>query len=313
MKKVFVVPYFGKFPEYFQLWLDSCNYNNEFNWILLTDIDKSIYNVPVNVEFIECTFSNIINIFRNKIDDKISLDTAYKLCDFRPVYWMLLDYYNITYDFWGYCDVDLIFGRLSYFLKEELFFKYDRIYSMGHLSLISSSPITKYAFLLDGADYSWKEVFFSNKTFGFDEHHGLNKIWKKNKLSFYYNDIEIVDINPQFKDFRLTNIALNKEKQLFIFKEGKIIQGYWYRKQYIEKEFAYIHLQKRHMNMNNVSNTRKRFLIDKNGFHFLNEDYKNDPQKFLLQKEPENMYNFKLFVNYLRFYKQKIYKGKLSV
>lgn len=48
-KVCFVVPYFGKFPSYFDLFLKSCKYNEDFNWIIFTD-DKEDYDYPNNVK-----------------------------------------------------------------------------------------------------------------------------------------------------------------------------------------------------------------------------------------------------------------------
>ena len=46
MKKcVFILPYFGKFNNYFGLFLKSCGKNTEYNWLILTD-DKEKYNYP---------------------------------------------------------------------------------------------------------------------------------------------------------------------------------------------------------------------------------------------------------------------------
>lgn len=47
-KKIFIVPYFGKFPNYFQLILNSCEKNSDFNWLIITDIEGE-YNYPKNV------------------------------------------------------------------------------------------------------------------------------------------------------------------------------------------------------------------------------------------------------------------------
>ena len=50
MKKiVFICPYFGKLPEYIDVWLKSCEYNKDIDWILITD-DKTDYNYPTNVK-----------------------------------------------------------------------------------------------------------------------------------------------------------------------------------------------------------------------------------------------------------------------
>lgn len=49
MKKTIIIPYYGKFPDFFQLFLNSCKWNKGFNWLIFTDNeDKYIY--PDNVK-----------------------------------------------------------------------------------------------------------------------------------------------------------------------------------------------------------------------------------------------------------------------
>ena len=67
MKKcLFFLPYFGKFPEYFELFLRSCEINNAYNWIIFTDNNEK-YNYPTNVKVIYLSFQE----FRTKIKIKV--------------------------------------------------------------------------------------------------------------------------------------------------------------------------------------------------------------------------------------------------
>ena len=43
------------------------------------------------------------------------------------------------YDFWGYCDLDLIFGDIRKFVNEEVLNTYEKIYNRGHLTLFKNS------------------------------------------------------------------------------------------------------------------------------------------------------------------------------
>ncbi|WP_333562533.1 DUF6625 family protein, partial [Lactobacillus amylovorus] len=44
MKKgAFIIPYFGHFNNYFQLFLNSCKYNSNYDWIIFTD-DRTKYD-----------------------------------------------------------------------------------------------------------------------------------------------------------------------------------------------------------------------------------------------------------------------------
>lgn len=45
---VFILPYYGKFPNYFQLFLNSCGSNPEYDWLIFTD-DHTAYDYPDNV------------------------------------------------------------------------------------------------------------------------------------------------------------------------------------------------------------------------------------------------------------------------
>ena len=43
MKKiVFICPYFGAFPNYFNLTLKSIEYNKTIDWLIITDIKKNM-------------------------------------------------------------------------------------------------------------------------------------------------------------------------------------------------------------------------------------------------------------------------------
>ena len=49
-KKIcFIIPYFGNFKNYFQLFLNSCRLNSDINWLIITD-NKDEYDYPKNVK-----------------------------------------------------------------------------------------------------------------------------------------------------------------------------------------------------------------------------------------------------------------------
>lgn len=81
MKICFIIPYFGKFNNYFQLFLDSCRNNPSVNWLIITD-DKTDYQYPDNVKVIYSTFGNLVHKIQDEYDFEISLDVTYKLCDY---------------------------------------------------------------------------------------------------------------------------------------------------------------------------------------------------------------------------------------
>ena len=58
LKKALIIPYFGTFNNYFELWLKSCEYNKDIDWLIFTD-DKTDYTYPSNVHVYYTTFEKI--------------------------------------------------------------------------------------------------------------------------------------------------------------------------------------------------------------------------------------------------------------
>ena len=270
MKYKYVVfsPYFGKLPSYFNLWLNSCSYNTEFKFIVFTD-DNSVFNVPSNVELIKIKFSEFVDKIQKKFDFKLALNNPYKLCDFKPTYGYVFPEYLDECEYWGHCDLDLIFGNLSKFLPSE---KYDKIAYLGHFCLYKNDKIINEMFMnnVDSA-ISYREILSNSQHFGFDEigNYGINNIFKTNNLKIYNYEVNVADIDCR-KD-NLTVIKYKNEKfmkeklnKIFLFDCGRII-SIFYRDRNSEleqREYAYIHLQKRKMS-NNTDNFDKYFITYK--------------------------------------------------
>ena len=60
---IIFVPYFGAFPDTFELWLRGCKRNKDFNWIIYTDNDRK-YDFPLNVSVKKISFER----FKEKIE-----------------------------------------------------------------------------------------------------------------------------------------------------------------------------------------------------------------------------------------------------
>jgi hypothetical protein len=134
-KKIgFVVPYFGNLPDYFQVWLDSCKDNPTIDWLLFTN-DKSQYEYPSNVKVQYTTFEDIQVLIKRNYEFDVKIESPYKLCDYKIAYGEIFKEYLVNYDFWGYCDVDLIWGDIRKFYTNELLDEYDKIGNQGHATI----------------------------------------------------------------------------------------------------------------------------------------------------------------------------------
>jgi len=268
MKKkfAFIVPYFGKFHSWFQLWLDSCARNEMVDWIIFTD-DKTPYVYPSNVIVHYCTFYDIISLVQSNFDFKVALDRPYKLCDFKPAYGEIFSDYLLGYKYWGFCDVDLIWGNLQKWLGNSKVEEYQQISFWGHCTLLKNIPEINllYRMKIDGVKY-YRDVFSSNKGFGFDEDTGFNVFSKYVGLKTYI--IPYLDIMPPLLSYKFAPTAISlpffseaiKDIVVLVNSDGVKMYGLNEDKKLVVKEFAYVHLQRRNLK-NEVSDNCKSFII----------------------------------------------------
>jgi len=172
-----ICPYFGVLPNYIGLFFQSCKTNYSIDWLIFTDCSYHGY-LPNNVKLIFTSFDDFRERVQAKFDFQISLTSAYKLCDFRPAYGVILNDYLNGYDYWGHCDLDMIFGDIRKFWTDEVLSKYDKIFTRGHLTLYRNTPIVSKYYMLPGEGYDYKNVFSNPKSRCFDEMIGINKILK---------------------------------------------------------------------------------------------------------------------------------------
>ena len=262
MKKiVFILPYFGKMPNYFRLFLNSCKYNAHFNWIIFTD-DHSDYNYPSNVKVVYLSFSEMKKHIQNKFEFEICLDKPYKLCDFKPAYGYIFEEYISDYDFWGHCDCDLIFGDLGKFITKDILENHDKIFHFGHLTIYRNNEENNQRFKLPlNGEKIYRKAFSSKGAHIFDEGNkegkNINAIYESYKFKHFTKQV-CADVYTKSSSFDLItndyNTSSDKVEKIrnsiFIFNHGKV-QKITKKKQSLDVvEYAYIHLQKRRMKTN---------------------------------------------------------------
>lgn len=58
--KLLIVPYFGKLPNYFQIWLNRIQLNNNLDFLLFTDQNLDNYNVQFrNLKIIKMSLAEL--------------------------------------------------------------------------------------------------------------------------------------------------------------------------------------------------------------------------------------------------------------
>ncbi len=270
IKKIVILPYFGKFNSYFKLWFDSCAFNKSIDWLIFTDCDVP-YEAP-NIKVFKTTLKQLKEDFQKDFDFKLSLEQPYKLCDYKPLYGYLFRDYIKEYDFWGYCDCDLIFGDIDAFLDESLFRDYDKVLRNGHLSFTKNKPEINEIFRKYD---TYRVVLSSPAIYNYDEAVGayrpgfaaemLDSGYKMYQCTDYIADIK-------YTNFPFRIVSDPQVISVFSFENGKvyrITQGA--DSGYSKTEVMYFHLQKRKMCVECDLN-ESSFLVIPNKFISFNEN-----------------------------------------
>jgi hypothetical protein len=322
-----VIPYFGKFPNYFGLWLESCSYNPSIDWLIFTD-DYTHYDFPENVKVHYRKFDEIVLMCQAKFDFDINLRNPYKLCDFKPTYGIVFAAYLTNYEFWGFGDMDLIFGNIRSFLTDEILNGHDKIFTHGSFCLLRNTKELNNIFRKKINDkLKFEEVYKNSEHYGFDEYgsEAFNTICVEENVSIYKNNLCFADINSWKKHFELTGVMslcnvqerekLDWEKltksinSVFVFDEGKLFRHYIKGNTLCKEEYLYVHFQKRVMAYDNKLDLRNKFMMIPNRFvplepnidlKFLN---RNASQKFFSNRRIRRQLYIKMRMflkNYLK-------------
>ncbi|MTB65140.1 hypothetical protein GGG87_09050 [Streptococcus sp. zg-86] len=270
-----IVPFFGPLPEYTKLFFYTLGYHKEITVLLFTD--QQVEKVPENVKVTHTSFEQFKKRLEHLFEFEISLEKSYKLCDFRPAYGLLLEKELQNYDFWGYCDLDIIVGDISGFLQPNILENYDKIYQHGHLTLFRNTPENNRRFM-EKAGMDYRECFTSPINAIFDEVLGIQRKYELLGISTYISR-DCADISPWHYSFRRVEShlkdnemkSLNYNLQVFFWEKGKVYRAYWNEELFTVEydQFNYLHFQKRNLSLSFLEGKIEKldsFYICRDGF-----------------------------------------------
>lgn len=297
-KVCIIVCYFGNLPEWFELWRKSASLNKEYNFLLVSDSDIKLRDN--NIKVVKMSLQKFSECCSKKLNLKINLKEPYKLCDFKPVYGLIFEDYLKCFDFWGYCDLDQIWGNIQTFVNDTILNNYDKINWCGHFTLYRNNYEIRNMYKAKGAAYNYKKVFLQDYNYAFDELSGIDRIAKKQKIR-QININCFLDIDRKYSEYRACN-QKNYDKQIFCYHNGKVIQYYIDKMNNVKhKEFAYIHFQtkKPKVNIDLKQAEDEYIIIDSKGINKVNnvinkkiiEEFSEDSSKQKLRIENKKFRN----------------------
>lgn len=188
-----IIPYFGKWPLWFDAYLLSVAANPTIHWLCPTNCEIPKKH-PANITFLPTTLP-LLNQRVNKIvQAEVPLNPR-KFCDLKPAYAEIFAKNIEEYDFWGICDMDIVWGDIRKFITGDILDEYDIISSRkenisGHFNLFRNTQkinslykqLPNYKVLFDVPEFKWTdEVVLSNfiKNDPAFEEFGLKTYWPK--------------------------------------------------------------------------------------------------------------------------------------
>lgn len=138
-----LVPYFGPWPFWMRFFLESCRANADIDWLIIGDHD--LPGCPPNVTFRQMGFAAYCKLISQRLGFRFEPANAYKLCDLKPALGVIHGKDIAEYDFWGFSDLDLIYGNLrSHFdsgrlSRYKVLATHERRIS-GHFCLLRNEP-----------------------------------------------------------------------------------------------------------------------------------------------------------------------------
>lgn len=163
--------FFGKWPRWGDLFVESCRHNPTIDFYLITDCAPPRQTSSVNTRFVSLDLAGFNALASERLGIEVNIKRPLKIAEFKPTYGVLFKEYLEGYEFWGWCDLDVVFGDIRTFLTDELLDQYDVIatrkeFITGHFTLFRNiDRITR--FYESSRDYV--KVFGGEKYHFFDE------------------------------------------------------------------------------------------------------------------------------------------------
>lgn len=266
MKKIAIVlTYFGTPKPYFKFFLESAAKNNTVDFFFAGMDQKLIPNEP-NFHYI--AFS--IFSFKRRLEE-ITKESGiviypYKSAEYRPAIGLIFDDILKDYDYWGYCDPDIILGNIRGILDKVLEEEYQRVLELGHFCLYKNEASINSFFLhrQDGkyVGRSFSYISHVQENCHFDEMGGINQLWASFKLDKWYrNNLIFSDIS--FASLEMKNANYSFRNRVFYKWDGGRLFEYLIKgKACYKKEMLYVHFQKRKVDVDDN--------LSKDLFYFFN-------------------------------------------
>ena len=246
MKSIIVIfPHFGKLPPQYKMWRASALYNTDVDFLFFTDCNvESAKNIMVH----KMTFEDFRQIVQDKFDFPIVLNRPYKICDYRPAFAYILADYIKGYDFWGWGDLDVVYGNIRHFVTDEVLSHYKMISGFGHFTLYRNDEYTNTFFMKDVDGYvSYKEAFTEKRSMYFDEYEykGFGDKWRGCHPDECWLEWPFDNASKPKQSYHFNSLTRGWQQVIFEHVDNKLYMLRFHNGKLEKRESLYAHFQHR--------------------------------------------------------------------
>lgn len=235
-----VVPHFGPRPPYFPLVVRSMAANPDVSWLLYTD--RPVPQAPPNLDVRVCRFEELAGRIRGNFEFPVVLDRPYKLCDYRPTFGEVFADELRGYDFWGHCDLDVLFGRIREHLPAEAY-EADKILFQGNFALYRNTAEAARWYRHEVGRISYRDVLTRPDARHFDEWAGIFYVLEDLGVRAWQQDV-IFDLS--FHRYRTrAEHPPGRDPRRYAWESGEVCEYRLAGGRPVRRTALLVHLQKR--------------------------------------------------------------------
>lgn len=260
MKSIVIIfPYFGTLPVQYKMWRASALCNPTVDFMFFTDTDvEPAKNIIVH----KMQFSDFQQITQKAFDFPIVLDRPYKLCEYKQAYGYILHEFIKEYDFWGFGDLDLVYGDIRSFINDHAL-THKFLLGWGHLTLLRNDEDANTYFMKQVDDYqNYKDAFTTSKITFFDEYgfKGCSDKWRDCRPEDCWLREPFDNVSKPKESYHFNSMTRGWKQVIFEHVDNKLYMLRFNQGKIEKMESLYAHFQHRGFMKDRVSDY-SHFLI----------------------------------------------------
>ena len=260
MKSIVIIfPYFGTLPIQYHMWRASALRNPSVDFMFFTDADvEPAENIIVH----KMLFEDFQQIAQKAFDFPIILDRPYKLCEYKQAYGYILQDYIKGYDFWGFGDLDLVYGDIRTFLTDSVL-EHKFLLGWGHLTLLQNDEDANTYFMKQVPGYqNYKDAFTTSKITFFDEYgfEGCSDKWRDCRPDDCWLEWPFDNVSKPKQSYHFNSLNRGWKQVIFEHIDNKLFMIRFNEGKIEKKESLYAHFQHRGFMKDRVTNY-SHFLV----------------------------------------------------